>query len=230
VRRRLWVFLALSAVLLAACGDDGGGGGGGDGGATGGEGLIVGISWNNYAQPRWAKADGPAIIEAVEAAGGSVIETDANDSSEQQLADVDSLIAQGADALIILAKDAAAILPAVQKATEAGIPVIGYDRLIEDTNAFYITFNNEQVGTIMAEEVTAVVPEGNYAIVKGHSADPNVAMKDDAPALGEINMGNSVYSTPIVADNVLYIANRTHLFAIEEGAEPVLPAASKESK
>ena len=173
MRRRLWVFLALSAVLLAACGDDGGGGGGGDGGATGGEGLIVGISWNNYAQPRWAKADGPAIIEAVEAAGGSVIETDANDSSEQQLADVDSLIAQGADALIILAKDAAAILPAVQKATEAGIPVIGYDRLIEDTNAFYITFNNEQVGTIMAEEVTAVVPEGNYAIVKGHSADPN---------------------------------------------------------
>jgi hypothetical protein len=34
-------------------------------------------------------------------------------------------------------------------------------------------------------------------------------------------MGNSVYSTPIVADNVLYISNRTHLFAIEEGAKPV---------
>ncbi len=30
----------------------------------------------------------------------------------------------------------------------------------------------------------------------------------------EINMGNSVYSTPIVANNVLYIANKTHLFAI----------------
>ena len=29
-------------------------------------------------------------------------------------------------------------------------------------------------------------------------------------------MGNSVYSTPIVADNVLYISNRTHLFAIEK--------------
>jgi outer membrane protein assembly factor BamB len=34
--------------------------------------------------------------------------------------------------------------------------------------------------------------------------------------LAEINMGNSVYSTPIVANNVLFIANRTHLFAIEE--------------
>lgn len=71
--------------------------------------------------------------------------------------------------------------------------------------------------------------DGDVAIFR-HSADPNVAMEDDMPALGEINMGNSVYSTPIVADNVLYIANRTHLFAIEEGAEPIVPPAAKESK
>ena len=158
----LAVFVVLGMVVSACAGD------GGDD-----DELVIGISWNNYAQPRWAKADGPAIIAAVEAAGGRVIETDANDSSEQQLADVDSLIAQGADALIILAKDAEAIKPAVTKAIEAGIPVIGYDRLIEDENAFYITFNNVGVGTIMAEVITAAVPEGNYAIVKGHAADPN---------------------------------------------------------
>jgi len=66
--------------------------------------------------------------------------------------------------------------------------------------------------------------DGDVAIFK-HSADPNVAMKkvggEMKPFYGEINMGNSVYSTPIVADNVLYIANRTHLFAIENGATPV---------
>ncbi len=28
-------------------------------------------------------------------------------------------------------------------------------------------------------------------------------------------MGNSVYSTPVVANNILYIANKTHFFAIE---------------
>jgi outer membrane protein assembly factor BamB len=33
--------------------------------------------------------------------------------------------------------------------------------------------------------------------------------------LSENNMGNSVYSTPVIANNVLYIANKTHLFAIE---------------
>jgi outer membrane protein assembly factor BamB len=71
--------------------------------------------------------------------------------------------------------------------------------------------------------------DGDIAIFR-HSADPDVAMQDDEPYYGEINMGNSVYSTPIVANNVLYIANRTHLFAIEEGAEPVTPESSEAAK
>jgi outer membrane protein assembly factor BamB len=33
--------------------------------------------------------------------------------------------------------------------------------------------------------------------------------------ISEVNMGSSVYSTPIVANNVLYISNKDHLFAIE---------------
>ena len=42
--------------------------------------------------------------------------------------------------------------------------------------------------------------------------------------LAEINMGNSVYSTPIAVGDTLYIANKSHLFAIREGATPVLRA------
>lgn len=64
--------------------------------------------------------------------------------------------------------------------------------------------------------------DGDVAIF-AHSADPNEAMVDDGgeflPKYGEINMGNSVLSTPIVADNVLYISNSSHLFAIEEQDE-----------
>jgi len=44
--------------------------------------------------------------------------------------------------------------------------------------------------------------------------------------IAEINMGNSVYSTPVVANGVLYIANKTHLFAIEA---PKQQAATKTS-
>jgi len=40
------------------------------------------------------------------------------------------------------------------------------------------------------------------------------AEKSAAEPINEISMGNSVYSSPVVANNVLYIANRTHLFAI----------------
>ena len=43
----------------------------------------------------------------------------------------------------------------------------------------------------------------------------------DMEILAEINMGNSVYSTPIVAGDTLYIANKSHLFAIRAGATPV---------
>jgi hypothetical protein len=30
-----------------------------------------------------------------------------------------------------------------------------------------------------------------------------------------LSLGNAVYSTPVVANNVLYISNKDHLFAIQ---------------
>ncbi|MBX7165029.1 MAG: PQQ-binding-like beta-propeller repeat protein [Pirellulales bacterium] len=51
--------------------------------------------------------------------------------------------------------------------------------------------------------------DGDVAVFK-HSAD-----KEAAEPMTEINMGNAVYSTPVVANNILYIANKTHLFAIQ---------------
>jgi D-xylose transport system substrate-binding protein len=160
--KRLWALVPVAVMIFAACNSGGGG-----------DEFVVGISWNNFNEPRWAAFDKPKIVEAIEAHGGTLVERNADDSAEQQLTDVSSLIGEGVDVLIILAKDTKGILPAVQEAEDAGIPVIGYDRLIPDEYAFYLSFNNVGVGTIMAEEITAVVPEGNYAIVKGHSGDPN---------------------------------------------------------
>jgi D-xylose transport system substrate-binding protein len=175
-RRRLWALLAVSVLILAACGDDDGDEGGGEtGGATGGaEGdLVVGVSWNNYNEERWALWDEPAIQAALDAGGASYISTDAGSSAEQQLADVENLIAQGADALIILAQDGEAIQPAVASALEQGIPVVAYDRLIEDPGALYITFDNVEVGRLQAAAVFEQVPSGNYVFIKGNSADAN---------------------------------------------------------
>lgn len=136
------------------------------------DGLTVGVSWSNFQEERW-KTDEAAIKEALEAAGATYISADAQASAAKQLTDVEALIAQGADALIILAMDKDAIAPALDQAAAEGIPVVGYDRLIEDNRAFYLTFDNKGVGTIIAETVSAVQPTGNYAIIKGDPGDPN---------------------------------------------------------
>ncbi len=138
------------------------------------QGKVVGVSWSNFQEERW-KTDEAAIKAALEANGDTYISADAQASAAKQLTDVEALIAQGANALIILAMDKDAIGPAVDKAAAEGIPVVGYDRLIEDSRAFYLTFDNKGVGKIIAETVKAAKPEGNYAIIKGDPGDPNAA-------------------------------------------------------
>ncbi len=133
---------------------------------------TVGVSWSNFQEERW-KTDEAAIKAALEAAGAEYISADAQSSSAKQLSDVESLIASGADALIILAQDSAAIGPAVQKAADEGIPVVGYDRLIEDPRAFYLTFDNVEVGRMQARAVLEAAPTGNYVMIKGSPTDPN---------------------------------------------------------
>jgi D-xylose transport system substrate-binding protein len=75
--------------------------------------------------------------------------------------------------VIILAQNTQAILPAVQGATDQGIPVIAYDRLIEDANTFYVSFDNVLVGQLMAEVIYDLVPTGNYIVLKGNGSDAN---------------------------------------------------------
>ena len=63
---------------------------------------------------------------------------------------------------------------------------------------------------------------GSPLIVEGHvyigDEDGDVCVfnltTEPHEPIAEMNMGNSVYSTPVVANGVLFIANRTHVFAI----------------
>ena len=136
------------------------------------EGKVIGVSWSNFQEERW-KTDEAAMLSAIEAAGDTYISADAQSSASKQLSDIEALIAQGADALIVLAQDSGAIGPAIENAVNEGIPVVGYDRLIENSDAFYITFDNVEVGRMQARAVLEAMPEGNYAFIKGSSSDPN---------------------------------------------------------
>ena len=134
--------------------------------------ITVGVSWSNFQEERW-KTDEAAIRKALDAHHAKYISADAQGSPSKQLTDVESLISKGADVLLILAMDSEAILPAVKKASDEGIPVIAYDRLIESPNVLYVTFNNVEVGRMMAKAIEAVKPAGNYAFIKGDKGDPN---------------------------------------------------------
>ncbi|MQQ10165.1 D-xylose ABC transporter substrate-binding protein [Epibacterium sp. SM1979] len=134
--------------------------------------MTVGVSWSNFQEERW-KTDEAAIVGALDAAGATYISADAQSSSGKQLSDVESLIAQGVDALIILAQDTQAIGPAIAAAADEGIPVVAYDRLIEDSRAFYLTFDNVEVGRMQARAVFGAQPSGNYVMIKGSPTDPN---------------------------------------------------------
>lgn len=141
-------------------------------GAAFAEGKTIGVSWSNFQEERW-KTDEAAMKAAIEANGDTYVSADAQLSAAKQLSDVEALIAQGVDALVVLAVDSGSVGAVVDRADAEGIPVVGYDRLIEDERAFYLTFDNKGVGRIIAESVKAVQPEGNYAIIKGDKGDPN---------------------------------------------------------
>jgi D-xylose transport system substrate-binding protein len=170
--------------------------------AGGGGDCVVGVSWNNYQEERWALWDEPALQGAIEAGGGSYISNDAASSAETQLSNVENLIAQGANVVVILAQDGTAIKPAVADALANGVPVIAYDRLIEDPGALYITFDNVEVGRMEAQAIFDLVPEGNYVIIKGNAADANAdflragyeEVIGEAVAAGDITIVGETYT------------------------------------
>jgi D-xylose transport system substrate-binding protein len=179
--RKAAALVAVVALVASACGSSTASPTAGGGGATPAPTpavtpaapCTVGVSWNNYAEERWAKWDEPAIKAALTKAGATYISNDAKSSADNQLSNVDALINQGAKVVIILAQDGTAIKPAVTKALAAKVPVIAYDRLIEDPGAFYITFDNVLVGQMQAEALLKVKSAGNYVVIKGNKADAN---------------------------------------------------------
>ncbi len=189
INRRIGTLVAVAAIVLAACSNSGSSGSpaastaasapaattaaSAPAASTATTACTVGVSWNNFQQPRWAAHDKPNIQKTVEAQGGKYIDADANLSNEQQATDIDTMISKGANVLIVLAQDTKAVLPSIAKAKAAGIPVIAYDRLIEDSSALYITFDNVLVGKAEADAVLKKVPTGNYVLIKGDPGDPN---------------------------------------------------------
>ncbi len=133
----------------------------------------VGVAWATFQEERYGLRDEPGLKGAVEAGGGTYVGNDAKLSPETQAANVESLISSGVNVIVINAQDPVAILPSVQKAVDAGIPVIAYDRELESAKALFITHDNVEVGRMIARAVTGAQPTGKYAIIKGELGQTN---------------------------------------------------------
>jgi D-xylose transport system substrate-binding protein len=137
------------------------------------EGKRIGVAWGDFQEARW-RWDATAMRSMIEREGNTYLPTNAGGSAEQQLRDIEKLVADGVDALIIQPVDKEAIGPGIDRAAAAGVPILGYDRMIEDERVFYLTFDNVGVGRIIAAMIKQVQPEGNYAIILGDPGDANV--------------------------------------------------------
>ena len=134
---------------------------------------TIAVSWKTFQEERW-KTDEAAIKAVVEAAGDKYISTDAQGSAQKQAADIEGLISQNVDVILIVAFDSDAILPSIQKISDAGIKSIAYDVQFEDPSALYVTFDNVGVGRLMAKTMLEKgKSEGNFAFIKGDKGDPN---------------------------------------------------------
>ena len=73
------------------------------------------VSWRHFQEERW-RIDEAGIKSVLDPAGYTYVSADAQADPQKQLTDIESLIAGGCDALIILAQDSKAVLPAIERA------------------------------------------------------------------------------------------------------------------
>lgn len=151
------VLLAGMLVLsLAACGgsSDKGSGSSDSGDKAKSNGKKVGVAMPTQSSERWI-ADGKNMKEKLEGLGYEVDLQYAEDDVQQQVSQLENLLAGGVDCLVVAAVDSSALVNVLGQAKSAGIPVIAYDRLLMDTDAvsYYATFDNKGVGTAIANYV-----------------------------------------------------------------------------
>ncbi len=115
---------------------------------------LVGISMPTKTSTRWI-SDGESMVKSFEALGYKTDLQFADNDINNQLAQIENMVTKGANVLVIAAIDGSTMSDVLQKAHDAGILVISYDRLITKTPNvdYYATFDNFGVGVIQGTQL-----------------------------------------------------------------------------
>ncbi len=151
--------LSAMALSMAACSSDAASedtsaaAGGGDAPAVSGD-CNVGIAMPTRSLERWIN-DGEGLQARLEADGCTVDLQYADNETDQQISQIQNMVANGVNILVIASIDGTTLGPVLEQAAASDVKVIAYDRLINDTPNvdYYATFDNESVGTLQGEYI-----------------------------------------------------------------------------
>ncbi|MBN1371377.1 MAG: sugar-binding protein [Anaerolineaceae bacterium] len=115
---------------------------------------VVGISMPTKSSERWI-SDGESMVKVFTEMGYDTDLQFAEDDIPNQVAQIENMVTKGADVLVIAAIDGSTLSDVLQKAHDAGVLIIAYDRLITKTANvdYYATFDNFQVGVLQATQI-----------------------------------------------------------------------------
>lgn len=173
---------AATALLLAACGEGRTGetGGGEDAGTGFDAGATIGVSLPWLGTQNWAEAQA-MFKEQLEAAGFTPLIQAADNKVPQQQQQIEAMIQQGAKAIVVGPIDGTQLGSALAAAKDAGVRVLGYDRLIENTDAVdgVVQFGSIRTGELQGQSLLDGLAERkgdgpyNIELFGGGPADPN---------------------------------------------------------
>ena len=171
-----------AALALTACGGDSGSQSGGGSGGGGGEHPIVGLITKTDTNPFFVKMKDGA--QSAADAQGMELQSFAgkqDGDNESQVQAIETLISAGATGFLITPSDSAAIVPALDKARQAGLLVIALDTQTDPPDAADGTFatDNFQAGLLIGQWAKAKFDaEGKQATIAMLDLSPNAPSVD----------------------------------------------------
>jgi D-xylose transport system substrate-binding protein len=174
LRRLSVIGCALLAIGLLVAGCGGGGGGGGP---------KIALLLPENETPRYESDDRPDFEKAVEeeCEDCEVLYNNAGGDASKQQSQAEAALTQGAEVLVVDPMDSKSAAAIAEKAKAQNVPVVSYDRLIENAEIdAYVSFDNEEVGELQAETLSKKLkedgnPSGPVIMINGDPADPNAA-------------------------------------------------------
>lgn len=164
VKRISGVLAALVLVLGMSAGC---GGSGDDSGGSGGGGGTIALSVSTLDNPFFVDLRDGAQASA-DASDYELVVANAQDNASQQQSDIQNFVTQQVDAILVNPVDSEAIVPAIEQANNADIPVLALDR--EPAGGELVTTissDNVEGGRLAGEELIEVVGSGPVAHLTG---------------------------------------------------------------